>query len=465
MDQMTFIFGPGVEGLSVESAARQSSRSYVRSEGEISIYDEHRRPTGHQLTAWEAYSTFGLRTLEEAAEYSGAVIKAAPNATGEALRKRREELGLTPTLVAWGSQVSPEEVETAESFPHELPIHKLLRIAFVLGLDERFIAYKENLGHDSPLPSRLRTLDSDYPHLVGNTPDEIVVLLSEAASVICAQHRLEMWLQHPMEVDKFHPVEDYPSDPDEAGHELAMTARDVLQLDRPPIHALRELSEERLGIPVVETLLPEEIAGATLATTDGSGDTVRGIVLNSSPDSQHIWGRWWTLAHAIGHILYDPGDRLRDLRLEPHCTTPWGQQAQTPEDYFEQRANAFATGLLSSPEYESSFQEVSEHGSTPEAAHFVTLSVIEDDIEIAPAMGPVSLEGPTTEEFPFENTSELRRGRFASVVATAYDQDFISAHTGAMYLSCGVAEFKANFADLASRYPEPRSYVRRHPAG
>ena len=460
MDQMTFIFGPGVEGLSIEDAARKSTRSYVRSEGEISIYKEHRRATGHQLTAWEAYSTFGLATLEAAAEYSGAILRVTPSATGNALRTRRVELGLTHTTVAYNSGVSPEEVELAESSPHDLSIHKILRIAFVLGLDERFIAFKEDPGGDSQLSSRLRTLHSDYPELVGDTPDEIVLLLAEATSVIRAQHKLEMWLEHPMESEQFHPVADHGSHPWEAGYNLAMSAREVLQLGRTPIPSLRELSEERLGIPVVQALLPDRIAGATLATTDGDGDNIRGIVLNSAGHNEQEWARQLTLAHAIGHVLYDSDDSLRNLRIEPHNPDPWDIQSPSTE-YDEQRAQAFAFWLLARPLLGLGHDEVDRYHWGP-----VTVSLAPYyDIETEPPRKWVGLENLTVGTFPIGQTSELRQGRFAAVVATAYRQHIISAHTGALYLSCEVEDFQANSASLASRYNVHRSFMRRPAAG
>ena len=66
MDRMSFIFGQGMYALSAEDAARSSVRSFVRSEAQLAVYEESRKPTGHKLTAWEAYTSFGLDVLEEA---------------------------------------------------------------------------------------------------------------------------------------------------------------------------------------------------------------------------------------------------------------------------------------------------------------------------------------------------------------------------------------------------------------
>ena len=44
---------------------------------------------------------------------------------------------------------------------------------------------------------------------------------------------------------------------------------------------MREIVEERLGVPLIQAPLPKEIAGATIMTTDDSGDAARGIILNA----------------------------------------------------------------------------------------------------------------------------------------------------------------------------------------
>ena len=54
--------------------------------------------------------------------------------------------------------------------------------------------------------------------------------------------------------------------------------------------------------------------------------------------------------------------------------------------------------------------------------------------------------------FPLLDTPEQRRGRFAGLVATAYQENFISAHTGALYLNCTVDDFRENAGLLRSLY-------------
>ena len=67
--------------------------------------------------------------------------------------------------------------------------------------------------------------------------------------------------------------------------------RDTLHLGHSPIRSMRELVEQRLGIPVVQARLPERIAGATVMTTNDDGDEVRGVVLNTLGGNSNVWIR------------------------------------------------------------------------------------------------------------------------------------------------------------------------------
>ena len=162
MEDLTFIFGPGIQGLSAEEAARNSSRVFVRSEGQLAVYEASRKPTGHKLTAWEAYSAFGVDVLEEAIEYGSAILKRTRNSTVHALKNRREQqLASLTDSVEGAAKVTEGDVATAELSPHELPFSHLARIAFALGLDERQLAFNVESGGDSNLAYRLRTLVAD----------------------------------------------------------------------------------------------------------------------------------------------------------------------------------------------------------------------------------------------------------------------------------------------------------------
>ena len=50
------------------------------------MYEESRNPTGHVLTAWEAFNAYGVGVLEEAVEYGAAILKRTKDSTSSALR-------------------------------------------------------------------------------------------------------------------------------------------------------------------------------------------------------------------------------------------------------------------------------------------------------------------------------------------------------------------------------------------
>ena len=153
---LRFVFGEHETGLAPEAVARQSERKFVRSNDQISIYDPESNPTGHVLTALEAYEAFGLDILAEAVEYNSAVILLRVGAIESALRQRRIGLGLPFQSVAQAAQLSSDDVRRAERDANTLPIQSLERIAFALGLDERLLAYDPTAGADAKLAVRLR---------------------------------------------------------------------------------------------------------------------------------------------------------------------------------------------------------------------------------------------------------------------------------------------------------------------
>ncbi len=108
------------------------------------------------------------------------------------------------------------------------------------------------------------------------------------------------------------------------------------------------LVEERLGIPVVQAPLPgnTEIAGATVAAADDREGEVRGIVFNTLGANENVWVRRTTLAHELGHLLFDPPERLENLRVDSYAEGRTDPQGGEAADFVEQRANAFAVAFL-----------------------------------------------------------------------------------------------------------------------
>lgn len=474
MDRMAFIFGSGASGLTPEDAARRTERRYVRSEGGLAVYDPSRNPTGHALTAWEAYTAFGLDVLEEAREYGSAVLKITPHSTRDALKQQRESLGLTHRQVARAANVTEGEAKTAETTPSEVSIQKLESIAFALGLDERRIAFARNPGADDGLAYRLKTLQADRASAAASISSSVARLFAESAAIIRAQLRLQKWLGIRSQKDGFAPSADYGSPQTPAwrvGYNLAGRARSALNLGESPIASMRELVEERLGIPVIQAHLPNPIAGATVMSRDENGDEARGVVLNTAGDNQNVWIRRATLAHELGHLLYDPNERLENLRVDSYEDSWADAEADSPAiDYVEQRANAFAIAFLAPNDAvrkwapapvsgESVSSTMREFGISHTAArshiyncHYQNYAVPEGSGVIYPSDEWTAAENFAADYFPIADVPEHRRGRFAGLTVAAHEEKLITADTGARYLSCGIDEFRANSAYIKSLY-------------
>ena len=473
MDLLTFIFGLGVEGLSVEDAAKRSTRRYTRSEGGLAVYDKERNSAGHVLTAWEAYTAFGADALEEAVEWSSAILLKTANATGAALKERRELLGLSNRSIATAARVPETDVKTAQERPGEVSIQSLERIAFTLGLDERFLAFSRRPGADDKLAYRLRTLQHESPaNASGKISARTALRFAEAASIIRVQRRFQNWLGIESETCKFNPHRNYGSPQTPAwqvGYNLARSARNALGLGNEPIGSMRELAENRLGIPVIQARLPKGVAGATVMSVDERGEETRGVVLNTLGENENVWVRRATLAHEIGHLLYDPDEQLQRVRMDSYDGSQQDAQAYEP-DYVEQRANAFAIALLApneavrelapTPVTEESVSNVMRvFGISHTAAKFhinnclyraydVPDSIVAPD----PSDEQKADENFTADYFPISSTPEHRRGKFAGVTAAAYEENFISDHTGALYLECKPEDFRANSHFLRELY-------------
>ena len=456
MARLITVFGPEAKGLSEKEAARRSHRQFVRSEGQLAVYDAARRPTGHVYTAWEAYRAYGIHTLEEAVEFGAAILKCSKDATANTLRSRREKLNLSHRDIARATSLSEKLVKSAEESPSRVPIVQLQNAAFVLGLDERLLSYTSNAGDDNRLAYRLRDLFTKRSQSTWHMSPRTALRFAEAASIIRVQIRLQEWLGIKTERHHFSTTNFYGSYQTptwKVGYNLADETRVKLGLEEAPILSMRELVEHRLGIPVVQVDLGQNIAGATIVTHDDDGQELRGILLNSAGENENVWIRRTTLAHELGHLLFDPNEHLENIRVDPY-----EQSEADPEiqdfDQVEQRANAFAIALLaplnqvrsiaSIPFSRASVVEVmhtfglsqtaaryhifNAHYRQHELPSFVIHETPGDELKAA--------ENFTTDFFPLQNTPIQRRGKFADLVVRAYAEKYISRDTASVYLQC-----------------------------
>ena len=472
MKDLTLIFGPSTESLSAEEAARKSSRVFVRSEGQLAVFEASRKPTGHKLTAWEAYSAYGIDVLEEAIEYGSAILKRTRNSTAYALKHRRENIGLSHRSVGRATKVPLTHVEIAELSPDQLPFSHLEQIAFALGLDERLLAFNIESGGDSNLAYRLRALVAEQVSTEGHISQGTALLFAEAASIARAQLRLQKWLKIPKGSDAFKPHPDYGSPQLQAwriGYNLASKARLQLQLGDSPINSMRELTEQRLGVPVIQARLPGHIAGATVTTLDEHGQEARGIVLNTVGANANVWIRRITLAHELGHLLYDPDERLQNLCIDSYSDNEMNPEVHQ-QDFVEQRANAFAIAFLAPNEAvrklaptpvteESVARVMSTFGISHTSAryhinnsHYRQYHVPNKTINVSPTDEQKAAENFAIDYFTLSETPDQRRGRFAGLAAACFKKGIISSDTATLYLGCSADDFQENYADLLSLY-------------
>ena len=470
MSTVEAVFGPEFAHLDEEEAARKSSLRFVRGRSELGVFDATRNPTGHALTAWEAYQAYGLTVLEEAVEYGSAIL-VHRSGMEPTIDSRMENLGLTSSAVANETGLHKEVVEQAHLPSADNQVRDLERIGFVLGLDELQVGYRPIGEADADLAVRLKTLRPPKPSGSRRLGPRAVLSFAHAASVIRTQCRLQRWLGIEGLRQRFEPTDDYGDASVPAykiGYELAEHARKALNLGDRPIGSMRELVEGTLGIPVIQAKLPESIAGATIAVND-AGSEARGIVLNTVGANQNVWVRRATLAHELGHLLFDPIQRLERVRVDTYQSNEIDPQGLTA-DYVEQRANAFAISFLApmdavrdvapTPLEGDSIPKIMRtFGISHTAAryhirnsYFRQIELPHDPVHAAPSDEQRAAENFTIDWFPIGATPEMRRGRFVEVVTSCFDNDYISDDSAARYMNCGKTEFRDNIGTIRGLY-------------
>ena len=249
---------------------------------------------------------------------------------------------MTPRQLATAADVALEVVHDAETDAHNRDLRELEHLAFVLGLDPVQLSVHETAGADTELGVRLRVLEHDTPtHDSVRLTPRTVLRFSEAASIIRVQSRLQDWLKKPEEASTFTPSSDYRYPTWRAGYHLAYSSREQLRIGLEPIHSMRELVENRLGIPIIQVELPPTIAGATISSNGN-----RGIVLNTRGANTNVWIRRTTLAHELAHILFDPEENLQGVRVDSYEQLKRDTRDGRQQDKVERRANAFAVEFL-----------------------------------------------------------------------------------------------------------------------
>lgn len=463
--QLDDVFGAGSEG-DVSTRARLSSRSFVRGL-DLLTFDESAKAKGRRLTALEALEAYGLAALIEVATEGAAVISSSTNAVGRVLRQRRADLGLETGYVASAAGLRPEVVEALERSARR-PVREYERVARVLGLDERMLSFRGEPVGNQDIAVRMRTLHDDKPALRG----AVVAALSEASWVAMTQVRLESALSLPGPDVTFDQEGFYGSGAIPAfrvGYDLADRLRSKLGLDDAPIDSMRELMERRLRIPIVQAELGDQLAGATIV----SGDR-RAVVVNLSGRNRNVFVRRSTLAHELCHILFDPREQLRDLRVDEYDDLE-RREDQVP-DPVEQRANAFAVQLLlpravakerhSRAQADALLQLIERFGVSFTAARYQIWNSMERAFPLEGcrvSREPVAADWEGREAYtatwhpiPSLVGHPSRAGRFSAVVYRAAKDCLVSWDTAAEWLYSSENELRSDAVSTAMMelYPD-----------
>lgn len=456
------VFGPG-ESQDHTERARESSRIFVRGLDLLTL-DDSPRATGRRLTADEAYAAYGFRKLYEVVAEGSAIISETPDAAGRVLRERRAQLGVPVKSVASKSGFTPDVVEALERSARR-PVREYERVARVLGLDERRISFRGTPEGNERLTVRLRTLADEQHALSPST----VVALAEAAWVAMTQIRLEDQLGLSEGRLTLQPCDDYGSPGHPAygvGYDLADELREILHLGTDAILSMRKLAENSLNIPVIQTHLNERIAGATIES-----EGRRSIVLNVDGLNRDAHVRRSTVAHEIGHLLFDPWPELHDLRVDEYEELE--QRADARTDPVEQRANAFAVQLLAPQKaavarYQRTgdlFVEVLDHfGLSFTAGRYQVWNGLGRSVSLESIQTPnrrpepdwEARESYTLTYHPIRQLAARpsRAGRFSAVAVRSASLGLISWDTAAEWLSCSVSEAQAAVDAMVDIFPE-----------
>jgi len=454
------VFGPESRGETIEERAASSRRIFVRSQ--IQLAEDNEVAQGHRLSASEAYRLFGWDLLSEIADEGAVTLVSRGDEPASTLRSRRVQLNLTSVQLARSAGVPTEDVEKAEISGTVLPIRILERIAQALALNEHLIGYVAGAWGDKALSVRLREISQsgDAQHFSAND----VLALTEAAWVIQRQSELAKILNgetFSSVRNRFQQDGNYSYPAYEKGYFLAAKTRQLLNLGPiQPISNLKDLVEKDLRIPVVQQKLADRFAGATIA--NGSE---RGIVVNENGQNSNVWVRRMTIAHEVGHLLWDPDSRLNKLKVDQYDDLESDYLNSSTRDPVEIRANAFAISFLAPPDGVSDIvthstnitQAVSDvmstYGISATAAKFHVKNITERNVSGAtrnlpiPSDDWIGRENLTVDWFPIQDTPISRRGRFAYFVTGAFRKGLISSDTGAQYLRANENEFVQN-ADM-----------------
>lgn len=458
------VFGPG-RGTTVEARARSSRRLFAR--GLDQLVEASGPTNGRVLTAREAFDAYGFEKLLEVAEEGSALLASSADAAGLPLSTRRKQLGLDERTVAARAHVTVEEVRACEA-SRRLPLRTYENIGRVLGLDERFVAVKRHPTPDGQIATRLRSLGDD----AGVLGQAAVATLAEVAWVAATQGRVADQLGFCLERHGLTPSGNFGTSGYPAykwGYRFAQETRKALAIQADePILSMRGLIEDVFGIILIQCDLGDQIAGATIEIGD-----YRAIVVNLSGANRSAYVRRTTMAHELGHLLFDPAPDLSMLKVDEYGALDRAREEIS--DPVEQRANAFAVELLAPQdailahfEKNRDLTETVGHfglGPTPSkhqirnasngrvsaAGMRVARSDSDEWRKYSAFEGAESLA--IIDFHPVSGIRPSRAGRFGGLVIRAAQEEAISWDTAAAWLETSEAEARNAAAGIRELFP------------
>ena len=444
-DEFDRVFGSDSTGETPSERALTSAREFVRSQSQLACARDG--ATGYRIKAKSALKLVGYPALQEVAERGSVVLNSRLSEPADTLRSQRVNLDLTVEQVAKATGLTKLEISSAEQAGTITPIRKLQRLAQALGLNDELLSVRSSAGADNELAVRLRTLKQAGED--GRLSAGLVLKLAEAAWTVSRQRELcvELEIRDPI-YGLFESSDDYNSPVWRQGYLLAEKSRRLLGIDPvAPIPSVRALIE-RTGVPLVQEDMGKIFAGATV-----ENGTHRGLVVNVEGHNSQVWVRRITLAHELGHLLWDPATRLRRLHVDRY-----GDLRRFDGPPVESRANAFAIAFLapreavveivkSGADAATQLSELmSRYGIPATAAKYhlanvarewgqsITTLDVRNDFLPGPDEKWEADENWTTDFFPVATVPIGRRGRFAGIVATAAIRQLITMDSAASYL-------------------------------
>lgn len=337
---LSLAFGPESSGDSPEERAKTSKLRFVRGQLQLARYSGN--ATGRVLEATEALELFGWSALLKVGEDGSMPLISSAQEPAHTLKRRREELGLSYENLKRKTKVPVNTIKAAETPGARTPIRILEKLAQAMALDEQVLGMVPDAGRDASLGVRLREM-GDSNSNQGFTA-HTVLQFAEAAWIVDRQVSIQKRLSEiaPSCLTSLpYPDPDYSYPTYKQGYRLARKTRQLLDLDdEEPVESVRKVIEDQFGLPLVQESMTRKLAGATLAN-----GAIRGIMVNEAGSNTNVWVRRMTLCHELGHLLWDPDDKLKKVTVDTYADLEQSDREQD-RDIAEIRANAFAVAFL-----------------------------------------------------------------------------------------------------------------------